>query len=74
VQLASLLLPVYSVVSVNYVNIWKIKLSHMNFFCDHTILIPQLPGLFNMANGISSMVVLVNSETSYSVSSFNLSM
>jgi len=46
----------------------------MNFFCDLTIVIPQLPCLFNMANAVSSTVELVNSETSNSVSLFNFAM
>ena len=46
----------------------------MNFFCNLTIVIPPLCCLFNMANAVSSMVVLVNSDTSDSVSLFHFEM
>lgn len=42
----------------------------MDFFCKHTIVIPRLPWLFTIAKAVSSMVVLVNLETSNTVDSF----
>jgi len=48
-KLGSSLLPVWTVVSVNNAYISKTKLSNMNFFCDLTIVIPQLPCLCKMA-------------------------
>jgi len=73
-QLGSPLLPVWSVLSVNCVNIRKIELWNINLFCELTVVIPQLPCLFNMAKAVSSTVVLVNLETADSVNSFFLSM
>jgi len=61
-------------VSAKKGNISTTKLSNMNFFCNLIIVIPRLPCLFNMGNAVSSTVVLVNSETSHSVSSFNFAM
>jgi len=46
----------------------------MNFLCELTIVIPRLHCLFSMAKAVSSMVVLVNSETSDSVNSSNFAM
>jgi len=46
-------------------------MSNMNSFCEHTIVIPQLPCLFRMAKSDSLTIELVNSVTSDSVISFN---
>jgi len=43
----------------------------MNFLCELTIVIAQLPCLSSMAKTVSSTVDLVNSETSESVYLFN---
>jgi len=50
------------------------RMSSMIFLCEHTIVIPQLPCLFRMANSFSSTVKLVNSVTFDSVNSFNFAM
>jgi len=50
------------------------ELSNMNIFCKLTIAILRLPCLFDMAEVVSSTVVLVNSETSGSVNSFNFAL
>jgi len=49
-------------------------MSPINFSCELTIVIPQLPCLFNMASAASSTVELVNSVSSDSVNSFNFAM
>jgi len=49
-------------------------MSNLIFLCKITIVIPQLPCLFRMANTVSSTVELVNSVTSDSVNSFNFQM
>jgi len=59
-------------VSVNEINIDTTTLLNTNLFCILTIVIPRLPCLFNIANAVSWKVVLVNSDTSDSVSSFNV--
>jgi len=73
-KLQSSLLTVWSIVSVNCMNIGKIWLSNMNFLCELTIVIARLPCLLNIAQGVSSTVVPVYSETSDSVNSFNFAM
>jgi hypothetical protein len=71
-QLGSPLLPGWSIGSVNYDNISKIKLLNMNIFCDLPIVISQLACLFNMANAALSMVVLVDSKSSDSATPYNI--
>jgi len=46
----------------------------MDFFCELTVEIRWLPSLFNMGKSVSSTGLLVNSETSNSVNSFNFPM
>jgi hypothetical protein len=43
----------------------------MNFWYNHTIVILRLPCLFHISNAVSSTMVLINAETSNSVSSCN---
>jgi len=73
-KLENPLLAVCRIVSVWWINIGEIWLLNMNFLCELTILIPWLPCLFSMAKAVSSMVELVNSETSDSVNLFNFAM
>jgi hypothetical protein len=49
-------------------------LSNISLFCKLTIEIPWLPCLFDVANAVSSTVVLVNSATCDSVNSFHSAM
>jgi len=73
-QLQSPYLLVWSVLSVNNVNIGYKSMSPINFSYELTIVIPRLPCLFKMASAASSTVELVNSVTSDSVNSFNFAM
>jgi len=49
-------------------------MSNMNFFCEPTMVIVQLPCLSSMANALSSTVVLANSEISDCVYSIKFAM
>jgi len=49
-------------------------MSNVNFICKLSIVIPQLPCLFSMANAVSSTVELINFVTSNSVNLFNSAM
>jgi len=73
-RLWSPVLLVLSIVCGNDVNTSKTKMSNMHFICNLTNVIPKLPFLFNMANAVPSTDVLVNSETSDSVCSFNFAL
>jgi hypothetical protein len=70
-QYQSSLLPFWSVLSFNSVNIKKANKSDMNFLCELTITIPQHSCLFSIAKALSSTVELVNVVTSDSVNMFN---
>jgi len=71
-QVESPLRPVWSIVSINYINIDYIELMNIKFLGEIDIVIPQLPCLCSIANAVSSMVVFVNSDTSNSISSLTL--
>jgi len=47
---------------------------NMNFLCELTIVIPQLPCLFRMEKADSLTVEIVNSVTSHCGHSFNYAM
>jgi hypothetical protein len=70
-RFGSLLLPVWSILSVNSINIGETEQSNMNVLLELVNVIPRLPCLFNTAKAVSSIVVLVNSETSDSGNSYN---
>jgi hypothetical protein len=49
-------------------------MSNMNILCELTVGIPRLPSLLRMAKAVSSTVEQVNSVTSDSINSFNITM
>jgi len=67
-------LPVWSVLSINSVNMNQTLMWNMNILWALTIGIPRLPGLFILPQAVSSTVELVNSVTSASVNVFNFAM
>jgi len=70
-KIHSLSLPIWSVLSLNSAVMEETWKSNMNFLCELTIVIPQLPFLLRIAKAISSTVELVNSVTSNSINSFH---
>jgi len=73
-QLPSCSMPVWSVLSVNSVNIYWILTSNLNVFCELTIVIPPLPCILSMVKAVSSIVELVNAVTSAYVNLFHSAM
>jgi len=73
-QFESPLLPVQNILLLNSVGILKTYILNLNFLCELTIGILELPFLLSMAKPVSSTVELVNLVTSDTVDLFNLVM
>jgi len=71
---ASPLLPVWSNLSVNSVNIDRTEMSNMNLSCNLRSVIPWRLCLFYKPKAVSWSIELVNSVTSDSVNSFHFTM
>jgi len=68
------LLTVWCILSVNWVNMDQTWMSNMNFICELTIVILQLPWHLKMAKADSSTFEQVNIVTFNSVNSCNFAM